>query len=43
MVCRGVRSGAIGSRMMRGGGMMDRVMDRMVDQLVCPDDGGDQD
>jgi len=43
MVCRGVRSRAIGSRVMRGGGMMDGVMDRMVDQLVGPYDGGDQD
>jgi hypothetical protein len=43
MVCWGVRSGAIGSRVVRGGGVMDGVMDRMVDQLVGPYDGGDQD
>jgi len=43
MVCWGVRSGAIGSRVVRGGGVMDGVMDRMVDQLVGPYDSGDQD
>jgi hypothetical protein len=43
MVCWGVGSGTIGSRVVWGGGVMDRVMDRMVDQLVGPYDGGDQD
>jgi len=47
MVCWGVRSGAIGCRMVRGGGVVDRVVDRVVDgvvdQFVGPYDGGDQD
>ena len=43
MVCWGVRSGAIGCRMVRGGGVVDRVVDGVVDQLVGPYDGGDQD
>jgi len=43
MVCWWVGSGAIGCRMVRGGGVVDRVVDGVVDQLVGPYDGGDQD
>ena len=43
MVCWGVGSGAIGCRMVRRGGVVDRVVDGVVDQLVGPYDGGDQD
>ena len=43
MVSWRVGSGAIGGRVVRGGGMMDGVVDRVVDQLVGPYDGGDQD
>ena len=43
MVCWGVRGWAIGSRVVRGGGVVDSVMDRVVDQLVRPYDSGNKD
>jgi len=43
MVCWWVRGGAIGGWVVRGGGMVDSVMDRVVDQLVRPYDSGDKD
>ena len=43
MVCRGVGGRAIGGGVVSGGGVVDGVVDRVVDQLVGPYDGGDQD